>query len=275
MSRRKRVLAALVMAPAAIAAVLWLPTPLLAALVAGVMMIGLWEWTLLSGTTGSTARAAYLAGNVALMTALAWTAGGGLGLLVEVARWGALWWLLVLLWLARFEFGADGRPGIRALKLLAGSLCAIPAWAALCWLHAGTPNGPAWTLFALAIVWAADTGAYFTGVRFGRRKLAPRISPGKSWEGLAGGLAATLLLAAAVLPVLGLGWESLPRLLLLTAVVAGVSVVGDLFESLMKRQAGAKDSSQLIPGHGGVLDRIDSLLAALPVFVLAKIWLEL
>jgi phosphatidate cytidylyltransferase len=274
-SRKKRVLAALVMAPVAIGSVLWLPTPLLAALAAGLMMIGLWEWTLLSGTTGRAARAFYLAVNIAVMTSLAWTAGNGLGQLVAVATWGALWWLLAIAWLARFDFASGGQPWTRGLKLLAGSLCVIPAWAALCWLHAGSGNGPAWTLFALLIVWVADTGAYFAGVRFGRHKLAPRISPGKSWEGFAGGLLATALLALAAMPVLGLPWTRLGALLLLTGVAFLFSVAGDLFESLLKRHAGAKDSSDLIPGHGGVLDRVDSLLAALPVFAVGKLWLGL
>jgi phosphatidate cytidylyltransferase len=130
-------------------------------------------------------------------------------------------------------------------------------------------------LFVLLLIWAADTGAYFAGSRWGRRKLAPRISPGKSWEGLFGGLFLSLLIAAAAVPVLNLAWWQLPQLLMLVMVTVLVSIAGDLFESLMKRHAGAKDSSHLIPGHGGVLDRIDSLLAALPVFVLGKIWLEL
>ena len=151
----------------------------------------------------------------------------------------------------------------------------IPAWAALCWLHGSGPAGPAWSLFALFIVWIADSGAYFVGVRFGKHKLAPRISPGKSWEGFAGGLVATLLLALACAPLLGVAWTDLSLLLLLTAVTALVSVAGDLFESLLKRHAGAKDSSQLIPGHGGVLDRLDSLFAALPIFVAGKQWLGL
>lgn len=274
-SRRKRVLAALVMAPVAIGSVLLLPTPLLAAAVAGLMMVGLWEWTLLSGTTGRAARAAYLAANIAIMTSLAWTAGHGLGQLVGVATWGSLWWLLAWAWLWRFDFASGGQTWTRGLKLLAGSLCVIPAWAALCWLHASGGNGPAWTLFALLIVWVADTGAYFAGSRWGRHKLAPRISPGKSWEGVAGGLAATLLLASLAAPVLGLPWSRLGALVLLTAVAFLFSVSGDLFESLLKRHAGAKDSSDLIPGHGGVLDRVDSLLAALPVFAVGKLWLGL
>jgi len=277
MSRRTRVLAAAVMAPVAVAAVLWLPTQYLAALLAALMMVGLWEWTLLAGVHDRLSRMGYLAANALLMAALVWGAGRGhqLFTLKLVSLIGVIWWLFALLWLNRYDFAAKDNAVSRAIKLLAGSLAAIPAWAALCWLHASQPYGPGWALFAVAIAWAADTGAYFVGVRFGKRKLAPRISPGKSWEGLYGGLATALLLAVVCLPWFHLGWQMLPRLLLLTLVTALFSVAGDLFESLLKRHAGAKDSSDLIPGHGGLLDRLDSLLAALPVFVIGKDWLGL
>jgi phosphatidate cytidylyltransferase len=275
MSRRIRIVSAVIMAPVAIAAVLWLPSRFLAALVAALMMLGLWEWTALAGLRERLPRAAYLLANALLLAALAWGAGRGLFTLALVSVLGVAWWLIALAWLTRFEFAAHDTALARALKLFAGTACMVPAWAALCLTHASEPRGPAWTLFALALVWAADSGAYFAGSRFGKRKLAPRISPGKSWEGVAGGLLASLLLAVAATPLLHTGWDALPRLLLLTAVTMLVSVVGDLFESLLKRHAGAKDSSDLIPGHGGVLDRIDSLLAALPVFVVAKGWLGL
>ena len=279
--RRTRVIAAAVMAPVAILAVLYLPSGWLAAAIAGLMMLGLWEWTLLAGLTERIPRAAYLLGNALLMAALASAAGPRLVPMQIISLLGVLWWLCVLLWLSRFKFASADTTGARILKLFAGSASVIPAWTSIVWLHhgtspgGGTSNGPIWALFALLIVWVADSGAYFVGVRFGKHKLAPRISPGKSWEGFFGGLFATLLLAAAMLPWLGLQWSSLPALMLLTAVTSLISVVGDLFESLLKRHAGAKDSSDLIPGHGGMLDRIDSLLAALPIFVLGKVWLGL
>ena len=179
-----------------------------------------------------------------------------------------------VLWLLRPTFAAGDTPGARMLKLIAGSLCVIPAWCALGWLHSEA-LGPRWTLFALVLIWAADSGAYFVGSKFGKHKLAPAISPGKTWEGVVGGMAAAMLLAVLVLKGLGLSWSALPALALLTAITAGISVVGDLFESLMKRHAGLKDSGTIFPGHGGVMDRIDSLLAALPVFVVGKSWLGL
>lgn len=275
MSRRTRVIAALVMAPVAIAGVLWLPTPMLAVAVAALLLAGLWEWTRLAGLEDRIARALYVTANALVILAFAWGGGRGLFSLKLASVIGAIWWLLALLWLKHFNFASSDDPTSRMFKLVAGSLCVIPAWCALTWLHATPTHGPGWALYAVGLVWAADTGAYFTGVRFGKRKLAPRISPGKSWEGFYGGLIASLLLAVVALPWLGLAWSTLPALLLLTLVTACFSVAGDLFESLMKRHSGIKDSSGLIPGHGGLMDRLDSLLAALPVFVVAKDWLGL
>ena len=280
--RRTRVIAAAVMLPVAVLAVLFLPSNMLAAGIGLLMMVGLWEWSVLAGLSRLVPRAAYLAVNALLLAALAWAAGPELAPIKLVALAGVAWWLLVPIWLLHFDFAREDRPWACALKLFAGTAGVIPAWAAIYWLHHGAAGlghapdkGPMWTLFVLLVIWAADTGAYFAGSRWGRRKLAPRISPGKSWEGLFGGLGLALALAAAALPLLGLAWWQLPQLLMLVMLTVLVSVAGDLFESLVKRHAGAKDSSHLIPGHGGVLDRIDSLLAALPVFVLGKIWLEI
>lgn len=274
MSRKQRITTALLLAPLPIAAILFLPTPWLAALVAAALLAGMWEWTRFAGLEDTLPRAGVLTANALLIAALVWASGPGLVPLKLVAMAGVAWWAVVVLWLARPTFAAADTQGARVLKLLAGSLCIIPAWCALGWLHS-EPLGPRWTLFAIALVWAADSGAYFVGSKFGRNKLAPAISPGKTWEGVAGGLATSALLSIAALPLLGLDWSALPLLALLTVATAAISVVGDLFESLMKRHSGMKDSGTIFPGHGGVMDRIDSLLAALPVFVVGKSWLGL
>ncbi|KFN46589.1 phosphatidate cytidylyltransferase [Arenimonas metalli] len=275
MSRRQRITTALILAPLPILALLFLPTPWLAALVAAVMLAGLWEWTAFAGIEDKTPRILFLTANALMMAALVWGGGPSLFTLKLVGLVGVAWWGLVCLWLARPGFGTGDSQRARGLKLLAGSLCVVPAWCALGWLHSEGDFGPRWTLFAVLLVWAADSGAYFAGSRWGRRKLAPAISPGKTWEGVWGGLAASALLAVPALPLLGLGWSSLPALVLLTVLTAAISVVGDLFESLMKRHSGVKDSGALFPGHGGLMDRLDSLLAALPVFVVGKAWLGL
>ena len=239
------------------------------------MLAGLWEWTAFAGIEDKTPRILFLTANALMMAALVWGGGPSLFTLKLVGLVGVAWWGLVCLWLARPGFAKGDHQGARGLKLLAGSLCVVPAWCALGWLHSEGDFGPRWTLFAVLLVWAADSGAYFAGSRWGKRKLAPAISPGKSWEGVWGGLATSALLAALALPLLGLSWGSLPALVLLTVATAAISVVGDLFESLMKRHSGVKDSGALFPGHGGLMDRLDSLVAALPVFVVGKAWLGL
>jgi phosphatidate cytidylyltransferase len=159
------------------------------------------------------------------------------------------------------------------LRALAGDLILVPAWGALVALHGQEPHGPAWVLFLAALVWLADIGAFFAGRRWGRRKLAVRVSPGKSWEGVAGGVLAALAGAAVAVVLAGEPLHQVPILFVLVVVTVAASVLGDLTESLFKREAGLKDSGGLLPGHGGVLDRIDSLLAAAPVFVLGLVWL--
>lgn len=282
---RTRVAAALVLTPIAIAAVLLLPTPWMAALGAIVFLAGLWEWFKLAEIDDTLARSLLLAANLALMVAIVWgsrTPEGGLSfVLLKLATViGVAWWLLALAWLRAFNFASDHDSHARVFKLAAGTLAVVPAWCALAWIHAEPspgrhfpPIGHRWLFIALAIVWSADSAAYFVGRHFGRHKLSPRISPNKTVEGLAGGVAAGVLVAVAFAPLAAATVSQLPAVALAAFAAVLFSVVGDLFESLLKRHVGAKDSGDLIPGHGGVLDRIDGVLAALPVFALAKAWL--
>ncbi|MGN6153201.1 MAG: phosphatidate cytidylyltransferase [Lysobacteraceae bacterium] len=282
---RTRLLAALVMAPLAIAAVLLLPTPWLAVLAAAAFLIGLWEWLRLTEIEDPIARGVLLLVNLLVMVALVWASrsnSGGSFILFKIAvLLGGIWWLLALLWLRRYDFASDHDTHARMFKLAAATLSIVPAWCALVLIHAGQvgatpvttgiPGGHRWLLLALAIVWAADTGAYFAGRAFGRNKLAQRISPNKTIEGLFGGVVAGMVLAVGAAPFAGATLGQLPYVAIVALWTILFSVVGDLFESLLKRHVGAKDSSNLIPGHGGVLDRIDSQLAALPVFALGKL----
>lgn len=283
---RTRVIAALVMAPLAIAAILFLSTPWLAMIAALVFLIGLWEWFKLAEIDDTLQRTVLLLGNAMLMAALVWASRGSTELfpLRATAIAGTLWWLLALAWLGKFDFAQNHATWARAFKLAAGTLALVPAWCALGLIHGQNPQptgvpgilqGHVWLLTALMIVWAADSGAYFAGINFGgkwfgHRRLAPRISPNKTFEGLLGGLLAALAVGLALAPVAGLPVAKLPQMAVLVVVTALFSVEGDLFESLLKRHVGAKDSGHLIPGHGGVLDRIDGVLAALPVFAIGK-----
>ena len=178
-----------------------------------------------------------------------------------------------MLWLRNFNFASDHDTHARMFKLAAGTLAVVPAWCALAVIHVEEPHGHRWLLLVLMVIWAADTGAYFVGRKLGRHKLSPRISPNKTVEGLLGGAAAGLLVAVAGAPLAGATLAQLPAVALVAVATVGFSVVGDLYESLLKRHVGAKDSGDLIPGHGGLLDRLDSVFAALPVFALGKDWL--
>jgi phosphatidate cytidylyltransferase len=276
---KTRLLAALIMAPAAIAAILLLSTPWIVALTAVIFLAGLWEWFELAEIEDTLARTVLLVAHLALMVAIVWASRSASGfsyVLFQLASViGVVWWLLALLWLRRYEFASNHETWARFFKLAAGALAVIPAWCALAWIHATNPNGHVWLFTALAIVWAADSAAYFAGRHFGGtvfkgRKLAPRISPNKTIEGLAGGVLAGVLIGIAGSLLAGASGAQVPMVALVALAATLASVVGDLYESLLKRHAGVKDSGHLIPGHGGILDRIDGVVAALPVFALGK-----
>jgi phosphatidate cytidylyltransferase len=286
---RTRIITALVMAPVAIAAILLLPTRWFAAVSALVFLMGLWEWLKLAEIDDTLSRTLLLIANLLLMVLLIWASRSSSGpspvLFQIVVLAGAAWWLVSLLWLRFFNFASDHETYARVFKLAAGTLAIIPAWCALCLIHSdnfnellprtGIQSGHLWVLVALTIVWAADSGAYFAGRHFGgklfgSRKLAPRISPNKTLEGLLGGLLAGVAVGLLFTTFTYLSLAQVPAFIVVALATVLFSVVGDLFESLLKRHVGAKDSGKLIPGHGGILDRLDGVLAALPIFALGK-----
>jgi len=267
---KTRIITALILAPLLAAAVFLVPTVALAGLLAGFVALGAWEWAVLSGLERPAARLFYAASLTAAL-ALAWELEGQAGRLLLLL--GGAWWCIVLAWLLLYESGRLAAPA-GWLKLFAGYWVLAPAWAALIALHGVPGRGPWLVMAVMALVWAADIGAYFSGRRFGRHKLAPRLSPGKSWEGVAGGLALAAV-AGAAFAVTDDRPPGVTAIIALAALaIAAISVLGDLFESMMKRLAGMKDSGRLFPGHGGVLDRIDSLTAAAPAAALFWFWLE-
>ena len=231
-----------------------------------------WEWGRLNGMAASGAIA------LGIVVVLGCVAAIGAGWSSLAPSW--LWWPVALLWLVggaqALRAGPAGWPQLwQPARLVLGVLLLVAAWIAMA--NART-LGLNFLLSAFCLVWMADIAAYFGGRRFGRRKLAPTISPGKSWEGAWSGALGVV--------VLGLAWRHVDRiqavdapslftridlrwglagLIVALMVLAAMSVVGDLFESLVKRSAGAKDSSGLLPGHGGVLDRVDALLPVLPI----------
>ena len=270
---KQRIITALVLTPIAVALILLAPTPVFGVVVGAAFLMALWEWTRLVGLATTGTRAAYVTG-AALLLGLLWAWRDGDAWPITIGL-GLAWWLVALAWLRSFSFAASPTRGNHLLKLATGYLVVIPAWVALLAIHRSEPLGHWWTLFALALVWAADTFAYFAGSRFGRTKLAPRISPGKTIEGAWGALAGGAIVAVAGAWLLGDRGLDLALLVGVGLLAIVFSIVGDLFESLLKRQANVKDSGALFPGHGGLLDRLDSVFAAMPVFAAGKAAIDL
>ncbi len=270
---RQRILTALLLAPLVILLILWPDTGIFGAIVALAFLAAWWEWAQLSGLNSR-------AGRVVLLVA----AAGGFALLwlAQGTAWtpwllaaGVAWWCVACLWLRHFAFAAAPTRENLALKLITGAFVIFPAWIALTSMHARLPHGHWWTLLALLIVWASDIGAYTSGRAFGKRKLAPQISPGKTWAGAYGAMVAGVLVAEIGGWLLGVRGITLLGLAVLAVVTVAVSIVGDLFESLMKRHAQVKDSGSIFPGHGGLMDRLDSVFAALPIFAAGLLLLDL
>ena len=255
---KQRIITALILLPIMLGMLFWASDILWAAFSALIALLALWEYARMAGID-SKDRAPYLLASAVFM--LLAVAGGWA---LPAVGWFAVlvFWLAVMpLWL-KHKWKLAG--GWRAYA--AGWMLMMPFWFALVTLRPDGANVLP-LLSVMGLVWVADIGAYFSGKAFGRRKLAPAISPGKSWEGVAGGLLVVLLYLSAVRAAGWLGFDaSWPATMAAGAVLTAVSVCGDLLESLLKRAAGIKDSSNLLPGHGGVFDRTDSLIAVLSVY---------
>lgn len=259
----QRVITALLLLPLVLGPIIFLPTPWVYTVFSVIALLAAWEWSALMGLVSRAARAAYVL-LIAAALASGWLLdqrGGGIWLLLA----GACWWVQAFSLVLGFPDNFRRRPWGVALMGAAGVLMFVPAMLGVAHLHAG---GMLRVFFLFGLVWMADIGAYFAGRAFGRHKLAPNVSPGKTVEGAVGGFAGALLIVATAPWVFGFGrFDWLPLLLLCVLVIA-LSIIGDLTESMFKRLRGVKDSGTLLPGHGGVLDRIDSILAAAPVLAL-------
>jgi phosphatidate cytidylyltransferase len=259
---KTRVITGLILGTLLLLGIFLLKSPWIELAFGVVFGIAAWEWAGFGGLTSPAARAAY-SGLVAAALWAAWWWSGEVHHLILLLSAACLWWVAAFIWLSVAP--ARHRAG---LTLLCGLLVLVPAYVALARVELGVQrlgSGPQLVLWLIFMVCAADIGAYFAGRALGRRKLAPRVSPGKTWEGAAGGMAAVALTAWA-----GAVYFDLPalRAIAFGCLIGIFSIVGDLTESMFKRAAALKDSGTLLPGHGGLLDRLDSVTAAAPLYAL-------
>ncbi len=262
-----RVLTALVLAPLAIWGTLALPDLWFAVIMGVIFSLGAWEWSGLLGLRSSAWRHLYLVTFIWLLLLLILLGPQALrAALLPSALVAVAWWIAVLLFILRFPAGSALWTRSPLLTALAGLLTLIPGWIGL--VAVRLEAGPVFALLLLLMIWGADIGAYFAGRAWGRRKLVPAVSPGKTWAGFWGGMGAALFVMVVAFNVLHAPVHVWLPLLVVALIAIAFSVVGDLGESMFKRLAGVKDSGAILPGHGGMLDRIDSLTAAAPWFAL-------
>ncbi|RLA48154.1 MAG: phosphatidate cytidylyltransferase [Gammaproteobacteria bacterium] len=274
---RQRIVTAIVLAVCFLTALFGLSPPVFTAVMALVVGYAGWEMSALAGISDRLSRLVYVAAMLIVMGLLTgWLDFDKNSLFTSHVRsllgWTCIWWTIALLWIQSYP-GSAILWGRRGFCVVIGFVVLVPTWMALAALvHA--ENG-AWLILGVVLLVAlADIGAFFTGRAFGRHKLATKVSPGKTWEGVGGGLLAVTLGVTLFSFLRAEGTGQWWAWLLLAGVTGLASVVGDLFESMFKRHSGVKDSGTILPGHGGVLDRIDGLTAALPVFALLYVLLH-
>jgi phosphatidate cytidylyltransferase len=276
---KQRIITALILAPLAILAILFLPVEEFKIAVAGVVALGAYEWANMSGMTGKASKASFMTLILLICGVLifavdgeeVWYQGELNNIYKTILGIAAVWWAVSLGMILTYPKYSSVWTQNVPIRAAFGVLTLIPTWVAVISLRNNLYEvdpfyGASLIFYVLGIVWAADIGAFFVGVKFGKHKLRPNVSPGKSIEGLFGGVMASLAIIAFAALHYQFEASRMGLHLLIGVITVAVSALGDLNESMFKRCAGLKDSGRLLPGHGGIMDRIDSLTAAFPVF---------
>jgi phosphatidate cytidylyltransferase len=282
---KQRILTSLVLAPLALLLVFYTPLTLFSYIAGAIVLIGAWEWSAFMGLCDKLKRFAFVV-FIALLLALLnwhwpieslWIDGQLVGDANYIFTLSFSWWVVATYLVWRYPAMAKAWNDGIVMRAIAGILTLVPLWLALNTLRSAnylesTHFGSILILVVLGIVWSADIGAYFTGKNFGKHKLMPKVSPNKTIEGLAGGVIAAVTFVLVFCHFSDVDMAVWPIYAVMTIFIALFSAIGDLLESMFKREAGLKDSGSCLPGHGGILDRLDSLTAAAPIFVLCYAW---
>lgn len=268
---KQRVITAVLMIIVLGAGIIWLPLNAVALLFAALVAVAAWEWAGLAAITTAIGKALFMLLAIALIVGLSlysqlFDPVVNSERLRDILGVACAWWAIALLWVRSYPASAVLWRKTWA-RLVMGLLVLVPTWFALMALRLH-PQGVGLIFVLIALVTAADIGAYFTGKAWGKAKLAPNVSPGKSWAGFWGGLTASTMLALALWWLLDDDRHSGLAVMAIAVATSLASVLGDLLESMIKREQGVKDSGRILPGHGGILDRLDSMTAAAPVFAL-------
>jgi len=279
---KHRIITAVVLAPAVIAAIFYLPLIYFAGLLLIIMAIGAWEWGPLMGFSNVIRRLVFVLVTVFLISTLwryfplehLWINESTLQQSIIYILWGAVaWWILSAILTFLYPRYSKFWSSHRSIRALFGWLTLVPTWLAFIVLRSSEYgsdmlHGAQLLMFLFLMVWSADVGAYFVGKSMGKHKLLPNVSPGKTMEGFIGGVICACILIGIAGFIMNWNVEQFLLVLPITVLITTVSVLGDLNESMFKRQAGIKDSGSILPGHGGILDRIDSLTATAPIYAL-------
>ena len=283
---KQRIITALVLAPIAIAGIFLLPLKFFMLFTAAIFLLASKEWAAFVNPKTTSSKVLYIFGAVLAVTLLSlplgqlWSAQGVHPYILNGLIVAAVWWLFSFILVASYPKSAAMWGTNKVIKGVFGLLTLIPFFWAMVVLrsvniHHDFSYGGALLMYVFLLVWAADTGAYFSGKSFGKHKLAPKVSPGKTIEGFVGGVVCSMLVAFAASVVFDIQSDKTGLFFAAAIITTFVSALGDLSESIFKREANLKDSGNLLPGHGGILDRIDSLTAAVPVFTLFYLlWLN-
>lgn len=271
-----RIITALVLGPLIIWSVLALPHKYLVIELLAILCLAAWEWARMSGIINQLGRIGFAMFVCGAMMFLTYFLHEYKSLINGLLYFFALFWacaLILLFYINRAPIRVIQKitPSEMAVSLLTGLCILLGAFVSIAGLHQNPSYGAKYILVLLLIIWVADSAAYFAGKAFGKRKLAINVSPGKSWEGVIGAVVATVITAYLLTLYLKIDPSKMVAFILVALVTMIFSIVGDLIESLFKRRSGIKDSSQILPGHGGIMDRVDSLVSAAPIFLLGLI----